>query len=61
MRKCPVCKQEMKQEFRPFCSDKCKMLDLGSWLDESYAIPALETPYDFDQTLEELDESKFIE
>src|SRR5476649_1004754 len=24
---------------RPFCSERCKMIDLGNWADESYAIP----------------------
>ena len=23
----------------PFCSERCKTIDLGRWLDESYAIP----------------------
>jgi len=23
----------------PFCSDRCRLLDLGRWLDESYRIP----------------------
>jgi endogenous inhibitor of DNA gyrase (YacG/DUF329 family) len=26
----------------PFCSKKCKLIDLGRWLDERYAIPAEE-------------------
>ena len=27
-------------EFRPFCSERCKMLDFGAWVDEEYALPA---------------------
>jgi endogenous inhibitor of DNA gyrase (YacG/DUF329 family) len=23
----------------PFCSDRCRLIDLGRWLDESYAVP----------------------
>jgi len=24
----------------PFCSDRCRLVDLGRWLDESYGVPA---------------------
>ena len=27
-------------EFRPFCSERCKTIDLGAWADEEYALPA---------------------
>ncbi len=39
--KCPRCKTAFsyyESEFRPFCSEKCKMVDLGHWFDESYNI-----------------------
>jgi endogenous inhibitor of DNA gyrase (YacG/DUF329 family) len=26
--------------FRPFCSERCKLVDLGNWLDGAYAVPA---------------------
>lgn len=29
--------------FRPFCSERCKMIDLGQWADENYKIPIAET------------------
>jgi endogenous inhibitor of DNA gyrase (YacG/DUF329 family) len=38
---CPSCKKKFKyytSENRPFCSDRCKMVDLGHWFDESYAV-----------------------
>ena len=41
--KCPICGRETEfenNEFRPFCSERCKILDFGSWADESYALPA---------------------
>ena len=48
---CPQCKTEFeyyKSEFRPFCSEKCKMIDLGHWFDESYTVG--DSPKDdFDQ------------
>ena len=28
----------------PFCSDRCKLLDLGAWLDEEHRIPTDESP-----------------
>lgn len=41
---CPTCsaKVEWKEEnkFRPFCSNRCKQIDLGAWAEEKYAIPA---------------------
>jgi endogenous inhibitor of DNA gyrase (YacG/DUF329 family) len=39
--RCPVCKQpvEAGSKYRPFCSERCKLIDLGRWLNGSYAIP----------------------
>lgn len=41
---CPTCKQltEFSPEnpYRPFCSKRCKLIDLGLWASEQYAIPA---------------------
>jgi endogenous inhibitor of DNA gyrase (YacG/DUF329 family) len=25
--------------YRPFCSDRCRLIDLGAWLSEKHAIP----------------------
>jgi len=45
--KCPVCHKKVtyfpgefseKSEYFPFCSRRCKMIDLGAWLDEEYKI-----------------------
>ena len=41
--KCPQCGKEVEfegNEFRPFCSERCKLLDFGAWADEGYALPA---------------------
>lgn len=39
---CPTCEARVKwtpgNEFRPFCSERCKLIDLGSWADESHKI-----------------------
>jgi endogenous inhibitor of DNA gyrase (YacG/DUF329 family) len=40
--KCPHCGTEAEyegNEFRPFCSERCKMLDFGDWADENFALP----------------------
>lgn len=41
--KCPQCGlltvYSLKNSFRPFCSDRCKLIDLGDWASEKYAIP----------------------
>jgi endogenous inhibitor of DNA gyrase (YacG/DUF329 family) len=41
--KCPRCGKETEykgNEFRPFCSERCKLLDFGAWADEEYSLPA---------------------
>ncbi|MBT6857121.1 MAG: DNA gyrase inhibitor YacG [Rhodospirillaceae bacterium] len=42
-RKCPLCGHAAEEDYRPFCSKRCKQLDLGRWLDESYRVPVVET------------------
>ncbi len=39
--KCPICKKEVSpdNEFMPFCSDRCRIIDLGNWASEKYVIP----------------------
>ena len=41
---CPQCGKETewseKNPFRPFCSERCKLIDLGEWATESYRVPA---------------------
>ncbi|SDG52844.1 DNA gyrase inhibitor YacG [Propionivibrio dicarboxylicus] len=29
--------------YRPFCSERCKLIDLGAWAAETYRVPAQET------------------
>ena len=40
--KCPMCGREVPEEarFKPFCTERCRLLDLGNWLDERYVVPA---------------------
>ena len=44
--KCPTCHRETEytgNEFRPFCSERCKLIDFGEWADGKYALPTQET------------------
>ncbi|HEY8561797.1 MAG TPA: DNA gyrase inhibitor YacG [Pyrinomonadaceae bacterium] len=45
--KCPSCGKEIEysseNEFRPFCSERCKLIDFGAWADEEYALPTQDT------------------
>jgi len=39
--KCPKCKKEVlwdNNKWRPFCSERCKMIDLGAWAKEDYRV-----------------------
>lgn len=39
---CPTCKRPapLGTEHFPFCSERCRLIDLGRWADEDYRIPA---------------------
>jgi uncharacterized protein len=56
--RCPVCDVTFKAEATPappFCSERCRTIDLGRWLDEANALPhvpdpeADEAPEDFER------------
>ena len=41
--KCPTCGRKVEyegNEFRPFCSERCKLLDFGAWADEQFSLPS---------------------
>ena len=44
---CPRCHQAVKWTLanrnRPFCSDRCELIDLGEWADEGHRIPGEQT------------------
>jgi uncharacterized protein len=41
---CPTCGKPVEwsesSRFRPFCSERCRLIDLGAWAAEKHAIPA---------------------
>lgn len=43
MSKCPTCEKPTVAEFRPFCSERCKLVDLNRWFTGAYTSPAVET------------------
>lgn len=39
---CPICKKEIawgETPSRPFCSERCRIIDLGDWAQGKYAVP----------------------
>lgn len=50
---CPTCGAKVEwteaNKYRPFCSERCKQIDLGAWADEKYTIPGAEPPQDEDK------------
>ncbi len=51
---CPTCKKSVawidSNTYRPFCSERCKLIDLGAWANEEYRVPAENSsPDDLDQ------------
>lgn len=41
--KCPICDKPTKWKDnpdRPFCSERCRIIDLGNWASEDYIVPS---------------------
>ncbi|MES2212733.1 MAG: DNA gyrase inhibitor YacG [Pseudomonadota bacterium] len=51
---CPTCKKEdtwhPENRYRPFCSDRCRLIDLGGWADGSYAVPTADSQSSADES-----------
>jgi len=49
---CPHCGKPVAwnaaSPYRPFCSERCRLIDLGAWASENYRIPIAETKDDPD-------------
>ncbi len=54
---CPTCKKPVEwsesNPHRPFCSDRCRLIDLGAWASEDYRIPSTQ-PVSEDDLLDSL-------
>jgi uncharacterized protein len=48
--KCPICKKTVSPDsaFYPFCSERCKLIDLGNWASEKYVISTPVQPEDLE-------------
>lgn len=49
--KCPNCQRETdwdKNPHRPFCSQRCQLIDLGAWAEERYRIPGQKSDIETD-------------
>lgn len=44
--KCVRCKEPVQPRYRPFCSQRCADIDLGSWFTGAYRVSTSETPDD---------------
>ncbi len=60
--KCPICSKAFEigklddlPSF-PFCTDRCKLVDLGRWIDGAYAIPGPSKPEPTPETDDEVEE-----
>jgi uncharacterized protein len=47
---CPTCNRPVEwsdaSRWRPFCSERCKLIDLGAWASEQHAVPGESLPTD---------------
>lgn len=61
--RCPLCQKEFELDpsaaFRPFCSVRCKKIDLLNWLNGAYCLPRAIVPEDFEQLSPEEEERLF--
>lgn len=50
--KCPTCNKEQAwstdNPWRPFCSERCRLIDFGAWANEEHSIPVNPDLEDFD-------------
>ncbi|TXR48343.1 DNA gyrase inhibitor YacG [Phyllobacterium endophyticum] len=51
-RPCPECKRPSQRDHYPFCSARCRNVDLNRWLTGAYVLPAVESADDSDDELD---------
>ncbi len=63
LHRCPVCRRPIvffgdeirkRSKFFPFCSERCKLVDLGAWLDGDYRMPTRPEDASDEQPLEDM-------
>ncbi len=52
---CPICKKHVAPEgdYHPFCSERCKLIDLGNWASEKYVVSTPLQPEDLEDLPEQ--------
>ncbi len=60
--RCPSCRvqheYQVQSPFRPFCSERCRLIDLGAWSQESYKIPVENYVQDDEMNLPSAEDSE---
>ena len=60
--RCPNCRvqheYQVQSPFRPFCSERCRLIDLGAWSQESYKIPVENYVQDDEMNLPSAEDSE---
>jgi hypothetical protein len=56
--RCPICRKKVEPDdsYVPFCSDRCRIIDLGNWASEKYMISTPADPQEVPDTAEEEDD-----
>ncbi len=49
MKPCPICGKPSLEASKPFCSERCRDVDLNRWLSGSYSIPAADSDEEDDE------------
>jgi endogenous inhibitor of DNA gyrase (YacG/DUF329 family) len=55
MKRCPTCNKQVQWQdnpFRPFCSERCKLVDLDKWVSDEYRVPGKAVPTEPDEQSE---------
>lgn len=60
---CPTCSKQIEwnpeNEFRPFCSERCKMIDLGAWASEEYKVVAEPSVDDYSSSFDDPESQEY--
>lgn len=58
--RCPICKKEVAFDDpnMPFCSERCRLIDLGNWASEKYVIPTPANPNELEDLEEDREQSE---
>ena len=63
--RCPHCGKiidySVENPYRPFCSERCKMIDLGEWADEKFKIPTKNLDEETSTETDDLDDEPIDE